>query len=92
MAPIPLNFNSVFESVNKVNSLWKEVKLVSKKETEKELKEAVEHSEAALAELQQVTGILPSSEGEPEEKGQLSLEGMETKKETKKLKKAAKIK
>lgn len=34
MAPIPLNFNSVFESVNKVNSLWKEVKLVSKKETD----------------------------------------------------------
>ena len=50
---------------------------------ERELKEAVEHSEAALAELQQVTGILPSPEAEKGE--QLSLEGIESKEKKKKM-------
>ncbi|MBI2340295.1 MAG: DNA topoisomerase VI subunit B [Deltaproteobacteria bacterium] len=68
---------------------------------EKELKEAEVHAEAALQELQEVTGILPSSESELAAKPafakatagkQLSLEGMEEKEESKKFKKAAKSK
>lgn len=60
---------------------------------EKELKEAVEHSEKALAELQEKTGILPASDEstlvsydlrEPE---QLSLAGMEKPKKSAKKKK-----
>ena len=34
LPPILLNFNSVFESVNKMNLLWKEVKDISKREFE----------------------------------------------------------
>lgn len=59
---------------------------------EKELEEAVKHSEAALQKLQEVTGILPSAEQkelveEDDEEQQLSLMNIEPKVQNKKIKK-----
>ncbi len=46
---------------------------------EKELKEAVEHSEAALAKLQEVAGILPADSEPTQSSDQMALAGMENK-------------
>ena len=58
---------------------------------EKELTEAIEHSEAALEKLAQVTGVLPAVQEEPEEQvevgEQMSLDGIEEKKSKKEKRK-----
>ena len=62
---------------------------------EQELDEAIVHSEAAIKQLAETTGIIPEGQKEieePAEPGQLSLEGIEEKKNPKKSKKAAKKK